>query len=406
MLGQGIINTVNYYVQSLYLYDFTYRASGYKADYRKGLLLYCALVATPFIIFDLLITPLPPHLKLIVKVIFHIGFMSGFTCIYLKQKPGYALIINLFMAFICGLMEIVAVLILGAMYPVKVDDLTAQPPIQFIMTVGFIDLMEFIALRLTNLVDRRRDHDVNLGFQFLIAICLLFYILAFGSISRITGNDGSTISTVVRILITVTWVLMNLSIYLFVRHIRRINSLIETGDRYARFNRDIGAQDEYFLETNEELRGLQRRILQYRSEFPEGSTADSIYHEFRHYTESRFTENPILDALLQHYDALYNEKSISRIINIRTNIEKYMDNYTAVTLFSYILDQLMNHNDINITASDSCGILSINISYRGRPSFSKRKLNLINRLISDLPHEVNQTSCKNQTELKILIELK
>ena len=403
MLIQQVINICNYYVQSLFLYDFTYRVSGSDQNYRKGLCLYAVLISTSCVLFDMIIAPLPAFPELIVKTSFHMFIMTVFTAVYLKQKPGTALIINLFMAFICSLMEILSVMIFGSLYPTQVESILELSPGQLLLIQGLLDLTEFIALRLTILIDPRRDHDISAGFQFLIAVCLLYFTLVFGSITRMASTDDRVISVSFRILIMVTMVLMNLCIFLYIRYIRKVNRMIETGDSYARVNQNISAGDQYLSESNEELIRLQNRILEYRHEFPEGSSADSIYNEFQEYIESRYTANPVIDALLRHYADLYNEKHNRLSIEIRSDVEKYMDDLTSVTLFSYLLDRLINNEDIRVNVSDSLDLMSIRIQYSGRSPFSKHAVKLIERMIGNIPHELNRSSGRNHSELCILI---
>ena len=329
--------------------------------------------------------------------------MTVFTAVYLKQKPGTALIINLFMAFICSLMEILSVMIFGSLYPTQVESILELSPGQLLLIQGLLDLTEFIALRLTILIDPRRDHDISAGFQFLIAVCLLYFTLVFGSITRMASTADRVISVSFRILIMVTMVLMNLCIFLYIRYIRKVNRMIETGDSYARVNQNISAGDQYLSESNEELIRLQNRILEYRHEFPEGSSADSIYNEFQEYIESRYTANPVIDALLRHYADLYNEKHNRLSIEIRSDVEKYMDDLTSVTLFSYLLDRLINNEDIRVNVSDSLDLMSIRIQYSGRSPFSKHAVKLIERMIGNIPHELNRSSGRNHSELCILI---
>lgn len=372
-----LLNTLNYIVQGFILYDFVCRYLKRGENCRKGMIQYI-LLSIQFSVIDYLIRPLPAGVEIIVKTLVHQTELFLFYRHYFKKTEISELIMMMvIMISLAALSEITAVEVLGCFIPLQAETVDMVAPHHLIVVWLFIDTVQFVLFRILLILKSRKMPGTDIRAQLVIALYMLYYLLVFGQLSVFITADQISLTPLFKIAVLILFMLSNGALLVFLRYVYSLNAAIKSGNYYTSFNLDIGRQDIYLDGTERELCRLQNRILAYRSAFPANSTADSIYDEFHQYIENRFSRNLILDSLIRYYDSDYSERKIIHAFRMNFRPEKYLDDYTTVTLFSYLLDYFSGFDRVTLESDERLDLLKIRIMGHSGPRVSAKFINTV-----------------------------
>lgn len=335
------VKLVNYAVQGVICFWFFYRILNSERSYLRGTIV-MVLVSILLNYVDHALLFVPALSAQWVKPIVNSVFMIIALMMILKVSFKKAFL-NAYLPFmiLISISELLTFSVASKVLGMDVIDLYEKSLGATVLIYFMCDVMDLAALAVY--IRFRGSGDISLipnGMLSVILIGVVFQTIVLSALSYMIVYSGE-IDQMAAALMTVLFILGETGVYYIQRKIRRVQKLLRQSKELDEEENIIDEQMEYLKEKDAKADDLQKEMEEAVSHIGEPLDQSIIAEHYSSYREHQYTDDVVLNVLLQSYARRFKIMNIDYEFKIVCSMENTLDPLDMVKVFSNLLDNAM-----------------------------------------------------------------